>query len=612
MHDSSGTIRPVGYHQVHQALDQGYLFTDKPTLQRYASDHAADPLDESRVDQWIDKHPILSLPIQGPRGIAKGAAGLLSTPGSRPPASRWETELQLFGATPAHTMTEELGSTAENVGEFMSGEELLSMLGRAGTLAKLGEKFKDVSGLSAMIEKYPMIGKLLKIGASSVKAGTVSGAQTLQRTGDPGAAGTSAVLGAAAGPAAETVGAAGSAIKTMVKGTGETAAAEAAAAAAARQTQAAENVAASERQAAESRAQYAQHAREAARPTIEQTNVARNVPTQEVMMNQPGGEAIPTGRRVATATGKAPLPQINVDQVLNQIHDFTGAADHLTAINDEAYTQFDAATGGRFRQLNGEVMAAQNAARKGEKGAATLYKQKLAEMDQLMDSTQGEMTPEMKAAAKAGFHQSYVLRDFGNLWDRNLNGLPGASQASQSGRGINGKGLLTDLQRAVKMYGRSAIEDSLGNGRLESLEEIAQQNITEKQRMAFNGGIKTVADELERLDRQALKTGKPTIQEQLTPWGKRTLAMTAGGAIAHLADVSPYFGMVAGEATYESSRAVLNAIKTNPKIAQNFLFAIQSGARAERYGPLIATMIQKAVTESSRQQQMKQEEQNAK
>jgi hypothetical protein len=252
--------------------------------------------------------------------------------------------------------------------------------------------------------------------------------------------------------------------------------------------------------------------------------------------------------------------------------------------------------------------------RKGEQGAAQLYKQKLGEMDQLIDSTGRELTPEMKAAglrqtggeltkemkaaAKSGFRQSYMLRDFGNLWDRNLNGVPGASQASQAQRGINGRGLLTDLQRAVKLYGRPQVEASLGPGRLENLEDIAQQNVTEKQRAQFNIGIKNVAQELDRLNKEAARS-RPAQTQGLSPMAKRDLAMSVGAGVAY-ATGGPTYPLMVGAATVHD---VFNAIKTNPKIAKNFLFALQSGATAERYGPFIATMIQKAMTDSSLQRQ---------
>jgi hypothetical protein len=600
MHDPAGIVRSVGYHQVHKALDDGFLFTDKPTLQTYARDHAADPLDESRADQWIDKHPVLGLPLGLATGAGKGLMKTL-TAFDRTPTTRAETEAQMFAATPARGGQEAAGEAGENVGEFFTGEELLGMLGRAGTVMKAADRLKTVTGLAQLIEKVPMVGKLLKIGASAAKQGTISGAQTYVKTGgDTGAAATAGAMGAAAVPILQGAGAVGSAVKTMIKAPGE-AAAEEAAAAAGRETTAAENVAAAQRQAQQSREAYAQTARGALQPHLEETNAARNVPQQEVMMNQPGGQpAAPTGRMAATATGKPAPAQIDIDAVLRQTHDFTGAADHLTAINDDAYNQFDTATGGRFRQLNAQIAEAQSGMRKGEQGAATLYKQKLAEMDQLMDQTGGEMTPEMKAAAKSGFRQSYMLRDFGNLWDRNLNGVPGASQASQAQRGINGRGLLTDLQRAVKLYGRPQVETALGPGRLENLEDIAQQNVTDKQRAQFNIGIKNVAQELNRLNKEAA-VAKPV---QQSPIGRRDLAMNIGAGVAY-ATGGPAYPLMVAAATVGD---VFNAIKTNPKIAKNFLFALQSGATAERYGPFIATMIQKAMTESSQKRQQQEQQ----
>jgi hypothetical protein len=624
MHDPAGIVRNVGYHQVLKKLDDGFRFVDKPTLQQYARDHAADPLDESRVDQWIDKHPVLSWPVKGVIGAGTEALKTL-TAFDATPQTRLGTDVQLAAATPPKGIQEAGAGAFENAMELYNPEGLGNLLGRAGQAMTAVEKLKMMTGLGQIIEKVPMVGKLLKIGESAAKMGTMSAGQTFVKTGgDTRAAATAGAVGAVTAPLAEIPGAVWSAGRTMLNAPKE-AAAEQAAAAAARQTTAAENVAATQRQAEASRQAYAETARGAIRPHLEETNAARNVPQQEVMMNQPGGKpAVPTGRMAATATGKPAPPQIDIDSVLKQTQDFTGAADHLTAINDDAYNQFDTATGGRFRQLNGEVAAAQNAMRKGEQGAAQLYKQKLGEMDQLIDSTGRELTPEMKAAgerptggeitkqmkaaAKSGFRQSYMLRDFGNLWDRNLNGVPGASQASQAQRGINGRGLLTDLQRAVKLYGRPDVETALGPGRLENLEDIAQQNVTEKQRAAFNGGVQNVAQELARLDREAAKAGT-TQPERLSQWGKRALVMTAGAGVSHAVGGSPYLGAITAEGMYESSRFVLNAIKTNPKIAKNFLFALQSGATAERFGPFIATMIQKAMTDSSlKQQQQEQQE----
>jgi hypothetical protein len=96
--------------------------------------------------------------------------------------------------------------------------------------------------------------------------------------------------------------------------------------------------------------------------------------------------------------------------------------------------------------------------------------------------------------------------------------------------------------------------------------------------------------------------------ERLSPWTKRGIAATLGGTAAHMAGMSPFYGMVTAETAYETTRFVMNAIKTNPKIAQNFMFALQSGATAERYGPFIATMIQKLNTDSSLERQRQEQE----
>jgi hypothetical protein len=271
---------------------------------------------------------------------------------------------------------------------------------------------------------------------------------------------------------------------------------------------------------------------------------------------------------------------LDVNKVLDQIHDFTGAADRLAEVNDAGYSALDKITGGKFRALNAEVAAAQKASYKGVEGADALYKNKLAEMDDLIESTKGKVTPETVQALKSSWRQTYQLRDFGNIWDRNLNGVPGSSNVSAEQRGINGKGLMRGLQQAVRNYGRSSIEESLGPGRLENLENIARMNQTNPQRAAFN---KSVWDVVRNLSHGTLIGG------------------AVGGAVGHYAE-----GAAAGTATaggIEGYNAVMNALKTNPKVAQNFLFALESGATAKRFGPFIAEMIQKNQTDASRERQ---------
>jgi len=230
--------------------------------------------------------------------------------------------------------------------------------------------------------------------------------------------------------------------------------------------------------------------------------------------------------------------------------------------------------------LNAEVAAAQKASYKSVEGADALYKNKLAEMDDLIESTKGKVTPETVQALKSSWRQTYQLRDFGNIWDRNLNGVPGSSNVSAEQRGINGKGLMRGLQQAVRNYGRPSIEQSLGPGRLENLENIARMNQTNPQRAAFNKGVWEV---MRHLEQGAILGG------------------AAGGAAGHWeAGAAAGTGIAGGMEAYTT---VMNALKANPKIAQNFMFALESGATAKRYGPFIAEMIQKNQTDASRERQ---------
>ena len=780
MHAPDGTVVTTRYSRISKALDDGLLFTDKPTLQQYARDHAADPLSESRVDKYIDKHPYLTTPLQTWKGM--GHALVASATGLDPtPTNRFSTDLQLHAATPPHTAKEAMGGWGEAAGEFMTGNELMEMLG-GSKLAMTGlEQLKNATGLKTLIEKAPIIGKLIKIGASSVKQGTLAAGQTYMKTGDPRAALQAGGAAALAGPVAEAIGAGGTAINTAFSAPAEAAAeAETAAAAtrgqattnaattnaaaqaerdaataaaAARQQHAATSAAAinqaaqaerdaatatteaarkeaatrsadainqaaqaerdaaaareqtatksaatinaaaqAERDAAAARAagrpgtaQYAQEARAAAKPVLEQVNASRDVPTAEVKVAQPGGQSVGTGQRLAIATGRPVQPPIDIEGTLAQKQDFTGAADTLEEHAQPIYDQFDQVTNGQFRKLNGQVQAAKQAMYDGEKGAAEAYQKKLEQMHTLMDSTSGDMTPEQLAAGKALWTKQYVMRDVGNLLDKHINRVPGGTDPEGE---IDGKAMLKGLQRVVARYkGRARVDEALGPGRLDTLEGIAQANTTDAKREEFQTAFTTVKDELDKLvkadsaaakggfkhefttpeaeleklktsaaaakpnfqhefttpeaelarlekaDRAAAKAGKQNFQYQFTtpeaelakltkkapapkedqggmsPFGKRMVAASIGGGVAHAAGVSPYWGMAVGEATYESGRVVMNALQTNPKIAKNFLFALQSGARQEKYGPLIAGMIAKWQTDASNKKQQQQQQQ---
>ena len=543
-----GRAVKIPYSKVHMMIQNDYLFQDKPTLQQYSRDLAADPLSEDRIDQFLDKHPWIAAPVHAIEGVGTGVAKT-ATGLDKTPTTKLETYAQMAAAKPVKGMAGGAGELGENVLEYFGGEELLGLLGKGAEALPLAERLKSMTNMAQLLAKYPTLAKVAKIGTTAVKQGTIAAGQTFAKTGgDVGAATRAGLETAVAGPLLE--GAAVPAGKLAGK------------------------LLPKAEEAVPGTAEYAAQARGAAEPSLRNVNEA-----VEATRGEPGAALAKRGAITAPGAAAA-VPKaapLDVDAVLNQIHDFTGAADRLAEVNDAGYSALDKITGGRFRELNAEVAAAQKGAYAGKEGAEELYKSKLAEMDALIDGTQG-ISRDTVQALKQSWRQSYQLRDFGDIWDRNLNGVPGATQASQVQRGINGKGLMRGLQQAVRNYGRPNIEQALGPGRLENLEEIARLNQTDAKRAVFNRGLHEVATYL------------PTY----LGWRMGEYAGGIGGGVA---------GAAAGAMLKPAMVKTLAAVRSNPRIGQFFTSAIEMGARPEVYGPMLAEMIQRSETEASLQRQ---------
>jgi len=542
----SGQSEVDRFHQAYSDLKSQGFTLDDADVPRLYSDYAEDPrLKDVRAQNFYK-----SIPAMGYlRGAARTVAGGIHATGNQPPHT-----LDVLANTPnnpdPHIGAMQTGTeAAENVNEFMAAEGLLSGMTK---ILGPGVKLAEAGKVEQEIQKGSALGKLA---LTALKQGTIAGGQTYAKTGgDAGAAATAAGGTALASGALSTLGAGGAAIKTARAGVPEA--------------------------AATGGADYAAEARGAAEPHLNRVSDA--IESTRGGAANPGTDLVPRDAlaTVGEKTAQAKAPVLDVNKVLDQIHDFTGAADRLAEVNKAGYKTLDKITGDKFSELNAEVAAAQKASYKGVEGADALYKNKLAEMDDLIESTKGKVTPETVQALKSSWRQTYQLRDFGNIWDRNLNGVPGSSNVSAEQRGIDGKGLMRGLQQAVRNYGRPSIEQSLGPGRLENLENIARMNQTNPQRAAFNKGVWEVVRHLHH--------------------GAVLGGMTGGMAGNWEAGAAAGTAVAGG---IEGYNAVMNALKANPKIAQNFMFALESGATAKRYGPFIAEMIQKSQTDASRERQ---------
>jgi hypothetical protein len=739
----AGPAINVPYSQVHQALDQGHVFTDKANLQNYARDHAADPLDESRVDQWIDKHPILSGALGPYEGIIGGARGLVKTAtGLLPaPTTRAGTELQMFAAESPRHWQQGTGEATENVGEFFSGEEFLKLLGNVGPMMTAAEKLKTVTGLAQLVEKVPMIGKLLKIGESAAKQGTIAGAQTFAKTGDVGTAATAGGLASVTGG--------------IIQGAGE-----GISSAIAKRATTMENVggvatpiAGELRNVRPTPAQTAGQqsirtaAQDAARAHLEEVNEGRAMPENAPALpartgpfefnlkgpkpqetntgdmatraaeipkthtglppNRPDlaitsrigtepeyirpGETSPeapwaerTGRVWANrrtpgfmhspAPGETPMestlggggnittqdPNVarahieNLNQVIegpgfrsmspDQQQEILGAradaqeqmaryhaevlqtlpgygrpnflpvdvpravakvgswTDTAQAVKQTAVDGYNAIMDGlaftgespqHLTMIRNAYQAAEAKFMEADNPAAlSAAEQSIEKMHEELRAMLGRVpnaaTPKEFASMNEAYKSALGLEKIGKVIDGSFHAPMSGAKRSFEYSGFNGQQLMQGMEKVINTMGRARVVRLMGQDNLDTVLQVGQLSSTIAGRAKIGAALKAVTDSFIRM--------------HVGP-------VAAGGYLGKLTGLGWEAGAAAGWGASVAGKRIMNAVLTNPTIAKNLIFAIDSGANPKNYGPFIGTMIQRAMTESSREDQRQQQEQ---
>lgn len=104
---------------------------------------------------------------------------------------------------------ESVGGVAENLLEFMAGDEALKTLGAAAKLSK-------VQKIAQVLEDHPIVAKAFDIGANALRMGTVGGTQALAKGASPGEAVEQGAAAGVTGGVLETAGAGLSALKKFV------------------------------------------------------------------------------------------------------------------------------------------------------------------------------------------------------------------------------------------------------------------------------------------------------------------------------------------------------------------------------------------------------------
>jgi hypothetical protein len=725
MKNTQGAMVPVTYGNVHRALDQGLLFVDKGNLQQYARDLAADPLSEARVDQWLDKHPYMKLT---PPAVALNQAegfgtGVMKTwtGADRLPTSRLETEEQLAAAVPIKGPEQAAGEIGENIAEFVifGGEELGMMLGRAGQAMGITQKLKTMAGLSQMLEKAPpMVSKLLKIGMSAAKQGTVAGGQTYAKTGDAGAA---LRAGAGTGLVTGAFGAAGEGLASAVAHNASTM--EDVGGVPTPVTAAERNVRATPRQAAGKQA-IAGAAQDATGRHLVEVNESRAVPenapglpaktgpftfnlkgvrpqegaTGEI--SQPAKKFEPAASRVpenaepgpqnkaemgsqastipnrmqkrvqafTTETGepqadvargggmlqtqdaniakahvdnlnsiiegphfdsfppeqqselldaradaqkqladyheqvlqKLPgygmpnFPQIDIPTVAKKVGSWADTASTIKKTATDGYKQITDALAftGRSPQELSMVRKAYQSAE--EKFMAAETPQAMSDAATSIEAAHEQLRGMLKDIPNAvslkefaGMNDAYKnalgLQKISKAIDGSFHGSMSSAQRSFEYSGFDGAQLQSRMDSLIRTMGRNSVERLMGRDNLDTVLQVAQLNNTLAKRARWGQAVKAIAAPMMSAHLSGAGIGAYA--------GYRATGNWEGAAA----------GAVGGAALGAMSKRVMDVVLTNPKIAQNLIYSIHSGASPEKFGPLIGTMIQKWETEGARE-----------
>jgi hypothetical protein len=197
--------------------------------------------------------------------------------------------------------------------------------------------------------------------------------------------------------------------------------------------------------------------------------------------------------------------------------------------------------------------------------------------DLLHHDIQGAVSPKELDGFNAAYSSAQKLKFIGQAVDSSFSGNASSAARSWEYRGFDGNRLMANLNRLTQKFGRNSLERLMGKESLDTMYQVAELNRTGAARARFGTALQPIAEWLGK---------QSTALTHLAPIGLGGLAGEMSG-IPH----GWVLGAAAGEATAMATRKVMNMVLSNPKIAQNLIFAIDSGARPQNYGPMIGAMI---------------------
>lgn len=285
--------------------------------------------------------------------------------------------------------------------------------------------------------------------------------------------------------------------------------------------------------------------------------------------------------------GKPQLPQIDIPKELGRIGSYSDTAAVVKKAATDGYDQITDAlafTGHSPQQLTMIRQSYQTAEQKfmaaetpqalhAAEGEIEAAHEQLRQM--VSDRIPNAVTLKEFSGLNDSYRNALGLEKFARAVDGSFHGSMSNAQRAYEYAGFDGKQLQGNLDKIIQSMGRGRVDRLVGRDNVDSLLRVAQLNSTNAGRKNWGVVLRNVGQSLAQL-----------------PMHTHVGPIAAGGLLGKVTGIGWEAGAFAGWGTAEGMRRLNNLIVTNPQVAKNVLYALDYGARPEKYGPFIASMIQ--------------------
>lgn len=307
---------------------------------------------------------------------------------------------------------------------------------------------------------------------------------------------------------------------------------------------------------------------------------------EHVMQNLPGN-----------VKPKPNLEPLDVPTLVRKVGSWADVPKTIEKTATDGFEMLNDVTGDRFNALREANKQAWDAY-KGASGAdaqrvarANLEKTE-ADMADLFKGLRGIVGPKELDGFNDSYRNAQGLHRVADAIESTFSGNSSASARSWEYRGFDGNALMSNMNKVEQsLGGRGALNRLIGEENANTLYRVAELNRTQAQRTRFGSALTEVAKNLGPL------LGHVSLGGIGATYGWRTTHTPEGAAL----------GFAAGAGVGQATKIVANAVLTNPKLAKQLIYAMDYGD-PKNYGPFLASVIQKQVTDSANEKRALQQE----